>query len=277
MKKIHAALGFLVLSVIVSSVDIQSALAFKPDEEGHLGITSEAIRGNSVVSPSKPIVSPIERVVNGVRLRFSGTALEKIRDGNRSTDLSSDFFDSEKHFDNEEFLKGTTRLVELKRYIIGQITNPLFPNRANAQNALGQALHTIQDFYAHTNWVDLSSLRVIDSRLGRTTFDSPIPKSTPTSPTNDPGTLLFGLTQLTSGYFNTLTPCSAPPGKTRHGLNLGLGLPCPTGLNKDEPGRPGYNEARSLAVIASQDYINQILDAPGVAGNASAIRVLMGI
>ncbi|BAZ19412.1 hypothetical protein NIES4073_02820 (plasmid) [Kalymmatonema gypsitolerans NIES-4073] len=281
MKKIHAALrflvlyaalGFLVLSVVVSPLGIQSALAFNPDEEGHLGITSEAIRGNSVVSPSKPIVSPLERVVNSVKLRFSDTALQEIRDANRSTDFSTTFLDPEKHFDNEEFFNGTTRLVEFKNYIIGQITNPFFPNGANARIALGGALHTIQDFYAHTNWVDLSSLPVIDSRLGRTTFDSPNPKSTPTSPTNDPSTLLPGLTQLTSGYFTVSSPCSAPPGKTRHGSFI-----CPTGLNKDEPGRVGYNKARRLAVIASQDYINQILDAPGVAGNANAIRILMGI
>lgn len=256
-----------------SLLTAKSALAFKPNEEGHLGITSETVKGNSVVSPSKAIVSPIERVVSGARLKFSDQALQEIRNANWSTDYSSTFFDSEKHFDNEEFLGGTRRLVEFKQYIIRQITSSS-PNGANARIALGGALHTIQDFYAHTNWVELSSRPVIDVRLGRVAFDSPIPKSTQTSPINNSSILLPGLTQLTSGYFKLGSCTPDRPGKTLHG---GSGLGCPNGLNKDEPSRPGYAKARKLAVIASQDYINQILDAPGVAGNTRAIRALMGI
>lgn len=232
-----------------------SALAFKPDEAGHLGITSAAILN-------------IAEPVGGVRLRFSHQALMEIRDANISTDsLTGDFFIAEKHFDNEQFYAATTRLLNLKNYIISQITSSS-PNGRNARIALGGALHTIQDFYAHTNWVEMGNSS-IDTRLGRSTIPNP-PSTLLTSPVNDPGVLLP--TQLTSGYFITPPYCSAPRGKTRHGSPV-----CPTGLNKDDPSRPGYQQARNLAILASQDFIYQILRSPGVAGNSRAIRALMGI
>jgi hypothetical protein len=235
----------------------KSALAFKPDEAGHLGITSTAIFS-------------ITELVGSVRLKFSRQAHTEIRDANISTDsLTGDAWVAEKHFDNEEFPAATTRLLKLKSYIIGQITSPS-PNGKNARIALGGALHTIQDFYAHTNWVEMGNTG-IDTRLGRTTIPKP-PLSLQSSLMNDPGVLLPRVPHLTSGYFLPVTFCSAPPGKTRHGWTI-----CPNGLNKDDSSRPRYTQARTLAVYASQDFINQILKAPGVNGNARAIRALMGL
>jgi hypothetical protein len=46
-------------------------------------------------------------------------------------------------------------------------------------------------------------------------------------------------------------------------------------LNKDDPSRPGFDQARALAVTASEDFLAQILDDPSVAGNARAIKALM--
>ncbi|MGA7933305.1 MAG: hypothetical protein WCA35_07140 [Kovacikia sp.] len=252
--------SFTVITAMLLSGSLltaKSAFAFKPDEAGHLGITSAAIFG-------------ITETVGGVKLKFSRQAHTEIRDANISTDSpTGDAWVAEKHFDNEEFLAATTRLLNLKRYIIGQITSPS-PNGRNARIALGGALHTIQDFYAHTNWVEMGNTG-IDTRLGRTTIPKP-PISLQSSPMNDPGMLLSRVPHLTSGYFLPPTFCSAPPGKTRHGWDI-----CPNGLNKDDPSRPGYTQARTLAVYASQDFINQILKAPGVAGNAKAIRALMGL
>lgn len=246
-----------VMLLLGSSVTAKSAFAFKPDEAGHLGITSAAIFG-------------ITETVGGVKLKFSRQAHTEIRDANISTDsLTGDAWVAEKHFDNEEFLAATTRLLKLKSYIIGQITAPS-PNGKNARIALGGALHTIQDFYAHTNWVEMGNTG-IDTRLGRTTIPKP-PLSLQSSPMNDPGVLLPRVPHLTSGYFLSPIFCSAPPGKTRHGWGA-----CPNGLNKDDSDRRGYTQARTLAVYASQDFINQILKSPGVAGNSRAIRALMGI
>lgn len=241
------------------------ALAFKPDEQGHLGITSEAIRGNRILPPTW-------RVVNGVRYYFSANAITEIRNANAATDNlifgGAGFWVSENHFDNEGFFDSSTRLLRLKNTIVINLRSSS-PNGVAARNDLGGALHTIQDYYAHTNWVELGA-RVIDPRLGKSTFPNPSP-SVQTSPLNDSGTLLPGLTQLTSGYFTFPFLCSAPPGKTRHGAPG-----CSTGLNKDDPTGSSYSQARHLAVWASRDFIEQILNYPGVAGNARAIRALMG-
>jgi len=67
--------------------------------------------------------------------------------------------------------------------------------------------------------------------------------------------------------------CDAPSGKCRHGVTLGN--LCPSGLNKDDDSREGFETARSLAVSATQDFLNQVLQDPQVANNAKAIKLLL--
>jgi hypothetical protein len=84
-----------------------------------------------------------------------------------------------------------------------------------------------------------------------------------------------GLKQLTSGYFTFPSGvCDVKPGKCRHGLSL---FNCPTGLNKDDQNRPGFDKARALAVESTKDFLNQIFSDSRVAGNAKAIKLLLGI
>jgi hypothetical protein len=267
VRNFTVCIAILLFSSLFSN---QSASAFKPNEAGHLGITSEAMSKIAAVSTS------------GARFTFSRQAQSEIRNSNLSTDISTDFFDAEKHFDNEGFVASSTRLLNFKRYIISEITGssangsqlngslPSSNSGRNARIALGSALHTVQDFYAHTNWVELGNTS-IDTRLGRTIIEDPSPYLW-ASFLYDSGILLPGLNQLTSGYFE-LTSCAAPLGKVRHGNSA---LLCPAGLNKDEPSRPGYPQARYLAVIATRDFINQILESPGVYKNSRAIKMLMG-
>lgn len=283
-------------------------LAFKPNQEkyGHIPITKEALGRED--------------------FKFQKPAIDEIVAANRAVDLkpgsdlrtSEDFDIPLNHFDNERFQEGSQRLINLKKNII-EILKPIKDtnncddsNNSNDRNTkeevqqkgmqarklLGGALHTLQDFYAHTNWVELGHPG-IDERLGKEVIPNPDP-NTPTSPeveqvmsvegypdikvsTTDSGRLLPDFMNqpndpqhhLTSGYFISLTsPCEAPPGKTRHG---GFTFICPDGLSKDEPGRPGYQQAYNLAVTASVDYINQILQDPAIRSNYSAIKALMGI
>jgi hypothetical protein len=90
-----------------------------------------------------------------------------------------------------------------------------------------------------------------------------------------------GLTDLTSGYYLGLLGCNwdqetgkalLPIGKCWHGGPGGC-----DGINKDDSSRAGYGIAHSLGSTATTDYLNQILDASGVAGNAKAIKALMRI
>ena len=236
--------------------------AFGNNAQGHLGITQGALNS-------------ISRQVEGEDLRFTPRAIMQVKDANQAVDLNQ--LAAYLHFDDEAFQGGTTRLVVLKQAIIAEITAAEADGEA-AREYLGQALHTLQDFYAHTNWIELHG-RTTDGRLGNEIYAGP-GLGTHTSPLFDPGTLLPGLRVLTSGYFRILAepfatipyPCFAPLYKTRHGYAL-----CSDGLNKDHPDRPGWADAWLAADQASEDYVNAILDTDGVRGNAKAIKALMGI
>jgi hypothetical protein len=87
------------------------ALAFKPNQQGHLGITTESIIGNRLL----PLTS---RTINGVRYTFSGNAITAIGRANAATDNlllgEQGFWISENHFDNEGFVASSTRLIRSK-------------------------------------------------------------------------------------------------------------------------------------------------------------------
>lgn len=342
-------------------------LAFAADEEkvGHRPITTKALSGEW-----KNKNGEILKDEAGNNLEFRAEAIEEIYQANRSVDLkpgskifdpgfrdgtvlpfSQDFHDPKKHFDNEKFIESSGLLKTLKSdivYTLEPITKDTSEDKKTqigkeSRKILGQALHTLQDFYAHTNWVELG-FENIDNRLGReiipaspgdmhtsepisqadvalaiaaqaavaakaTTIESPYkqilaligakiflelkPEDLASSQSTKPGKLKPEYSTkpkvnkvndeakkslLTSGYFMGVGPvasCKVPLGKTRHGT---IYAGCPNGLNKDEEGRPGYEEAHELAVMATQDYVNQIIyEEPSIQDNIPAIKVLMGI
>lgn len=266
MKKKYSANVSLVarvitLCILAQTLLLRPALAFKPNDEGHLGITSEALLAT-------------QRVVGGETLKFSERAVKQIRDANKDTDCLSCQGNAEFHFDDESFAAATARLSALKADVIAKISTSA-PDGASARASLGGALHTLQDFYAHSNWVELGNSG-IDTRLGRSTYGG-LPLSVASCPT-DAGMLGgVGLSSLTSGWFK-IPLCVPPAGKCRHGISLPfLPDPCPSGLNKDDHTRTGFTQARALALSASKDFLNQILDDPSVAGNAKAIKALMDV
>jgi hypothetical protein len=220
---------------------------------------------------SEGAARPIARTVGGETLTFRDKAIVQIRKANSATDLSSDFLRSFKHFDSELFGQASQRLVDLKGSVIGKITAST-PSGQKAREDLGTALHTLQDFYAHSNWIETGRGGGINGALGRSTLVNP-PAATAFCPGNPEVLSGPGLTGSTSGYYVGLLGCGPlPAGKCYHGGPGGC-----DGINKDAPGRPNHGPARSLAQQATKDYIDQILDAGGVAGNAKAIKALMGI
>jgi hypothetical protein len=224
----------------------------------HKSITTEA-------------TSSIQLILDGQRLTFSGTALQDINFANERTDDPAFQTQPSYHFDNEDFSGGSDRLISLKERIITKIIsdNPL---SGSARSDLGGALHTVQDFYAHSNWVELGN-NDINSKLGRESFTGASTNAV-TCP-NDPGVLGdAGLIQLTSGYFLfSQGLCGVPSGKCRHGVKL---IGCPSGLNKDDSSRTGFLAARALAVKATKDFVEQVLNDPRVSSNTRAVKVLMG-
>jgi hypothetical protein len=278
-----------------------AVIAFKPNltEQGHQFITKSMLNGIWSAVDTSPITDE-----DGKPMGFTSEAIEEIYQANRGVDLkpepdirtSDDFGVPENHFDDELFERGSTRLKTLKQGVVNALlaVKPTEDcncspkdddNNAEAGKAarklLGQALHSLQDFYAHTNWVELGFRGAeIDTRLGRSIVPNP-PAGFSPAQSGDPGTLnpaLVGtrdINSLTSGYFVSLTsPCKAPSGKMRHGAPI----VCSNGLNKDKNDRPGYAEAEVLALVATKDFVNQIIvEDPEIRGNIPRIKALMGI
>ena len=89
--------------------------------------------------------------------RFQG-AIRQICDANAAVDnLAS------AHFDSEHFQEGQSRLVHLRQTIVEAILKEEY---GKARVDTGRMLHTLQDFYSHSNWVEMNN-REPHSGLGK--------------------------------------------------------------------------------------------------------------
>lgn len=238
-------------------------VAFKPTAEfGHVGIVRDA-------------VTPITRTgSDGATLRFSERAIEEIRDATAGVD---EIFSSRgeltvpnAHCDDELLPACSQRIRTIKEAIVANLSSGS-PDGSAARAQVGRALHTLQDFYSHSNWVNAPGPGNAGANtvLGRGVLGAlPAASTTCVDDFFDRTLTGAGLTSLTTGYFGSAEP---PPGKCAHGVLAGAGI------HKDAPGRPFHAQARAAAVAGTADLINQILDAPGVAGNDEAIRAFMDI
>jgi hypothetical protein len=160
------------------------------------------------------------------------------------------------HFDGENFEGGQLRLQRL-RSLTAQRLRADQP--AKAREALGQALHTLQDFYTHTNWIELGN-STPNSALGRPglTLGS---VARPYEATCDGSDLLTD--KLTSGYYSGEDRVPVVRGKCRHGGPLDRG-PGDGGINKDmvdptfSPHYDFHYEAVRVAELATAQFLRDI-------------------
>jgi von Willebrand factor type D domain/Heterokaryon incompatibility protein Het-C len=221
-----------------------------------------------------------------------------------NTLFSEDFDLPYKHFSNEQFKQGSSWLIERRKTILDRLKAITQANDETAKNGaglearklLGQALHTIQDFYAHSNWIELGHKADTNKDLGiRVLCSQPdqVACATPDEPTAskltrydrgglpytvyDQSTLTPDFKKLTSGYFMGSGPidsCTAPTGKLRHGAQQ-----C-NGFNHDSPKDKLYPIAKELAIKASKDYIELIIDSlikNDEKNGIEQVKALMGI
>lgn len=85
--------------------------------------------------------------------QFSANALEKIIEANLYQDrLTGQYGHDEFHFDNNAFDKSYTYMEEQRTLVISSLkANDV----SSAWAAFGRLTHTAQDFYAHSNYIDL--------------------------------------------------------------------------------------------------------------------------
>ena len=121
----------------------------------HENITSKAIGERSI------------RLANNRVIKFTSDALAYIQEANTESDeLHLDAPDY--HFDDDSFWKSTSNLVAWKeaaaaaaikgeKYIRSNYTNVSW-TAPGALDWLGRSLHLVQDFYAHSSWVDIKEV-----------------------------------------------------------------------------------------------------------------------
>lgn len=59
------------------------------------------------------------------------------------------------HFDGEQFLQGSQRLIRLRQELITLLLRG--DKLQHARNLAGNALHTLQSFYSRSNWIELGN------------------------------------------------------------------------------------------------------------------------
>ncbi|XP_037543286.1 von Willebrand factor A domain-containing protein 7-like [Nematolebias whitei] len=183
-------------------------------------------------------------------------------------------FQSSFHFDKEMFTEG-------RRIITEGLTAVKASNKKEnyeaAREQLGEILHPLQDFYSHSNWVELGNTRPnsnlirAGSSIGNTADAS---RATCRSCDNDVciNNILEDITAeqiLTSGYTGLFPFVSTKPkGKCSHGgaTDFSSKLEPTGGINKDTfTSNHGFlhSQAANLAIAASSELLEDIRLAAG--------------
>ncbi|XP_018603910.2 von Willebrand factor A domain-containing protein 7 [Scleropages formosus] len=193
--------------------------------------------------------------------------------------------DPEYHFDSERVEGATAKLREFWNQTLSSIRNKEYQG---ARKSLGQLLHSLQDFYSHSNWVEMGQQSVYlhllhpgEPSVPVASVDIPTCAECYTTTCRD--NVLPKLTQgqhpplLTTGYFST-QPVK-PPGKCSHGglLDSSRHREAKGGINKDStsplfsPHHYLHAEAARLATAAT---VAMLLDLRNAVGPSSFLRLL---
>ena len=226
------------------------------------------------------------------RVKQFRSAIGAITRANIRVDLSRSAFNAAAHFDSEEFREGQERLIEKRESIVSLVGSS---NLHAARRECGEMLHTLQDFYSHSNWVENGNLHTYNLLGQPGTEISPVAsKSMPTCIDCKEKPALFSRKYgrayakayfcennilgylkdhgfLTSGYlinsgFNKSPLPARLYGKCSHGgfSNERIGRICRGGINKDSPFKlwsPHYyyfERAAELAQQATLEILQQI-------------------
>lgn len=200
-------------------------------------------------------------------------ALDQIIEADAKVD--EDQTSSAKHFDGENAAGAQLRLATLKQNVLDALrSDPI--NATGARDNLGSALHTIQDFYSHSNWVEQGNSGAHPG-VGR---PGPLAFAGPATPTcagfTDTGltcanssNIIGGL--LTSGYYGGEDRVKPGAFKCSHGGPLDKSSPSSDplgyfreGINKDtlycdiSPHSGFHNTAAAAAIAGTQQFVEDI-------------------
>ena len=231
---------------------------------GVLGKTHQTITDEAITE--------LDREFFGQQTGSMRDAIKEIWRAN--ADVDDDQKTAAKHFDGESLPEGQARIIALRESVIMALQKN---DGEGARIALGGVLHTIQDFYSHTNWVELGNT-MPHPGLGRP--GNALTRLAATIRTckdcvhhifscNDCDRNLI-TTGLTSGYYGGEDPPFnvKPRGKCSHGgpfdKSAGGGVLEGDGINKDSsnckfsPHNSWHERAAAVAKEATKQFIRDI-------------------
>jgi hypothetical protein len=245
-SKSHFFKAIPILLTCFSLLLSDPAVAFKP--WNHDYIVKHGLKQVKVVTP------------DGDVLRFSDAAIEEIQTATKSVDSINEdlrgFWKGELHCDDErlEECSGVIKTFKEDRIVAqADTSSPKLLRRL-----LGRALHTLQDFYSHSNWVNSlpgPNHTTPFDKLGNEIVTS-LGLGVPTCQTAWPDRLEGkGETDVTTGHFNLTGSLiwTPPSGKCVHGM------PAQAGMNKDSAAMPFFVAARNVAVMATRAFAEQVM------------------
>ena len=122
------------------------------------------------IDESKLVSAYYGRQEKGIESNFR-SVIKTMQDANAEVDLGSEEKLAEAHFDSEQFQAGQNRLILLRDTVVSSIK---LENYQEARTETGRMLHTLQDFYSHSNWVENGNENIYQILGRRNLRPSPI-------------------------------------------------------------------------------------------------------
>ncbi|KAK6317578.1 hypothetical protein J4Q44_G00129780 [Coregonus suidteri] len=290
-----------VVSLLLLQTGVQGFLVlFAGSSMDHLEITREAIlqttaqvcnqlasvEGRDFTLPPGPLTAEVLALAcssSGSAKSFQ-SAISDVTWRNAGVDFRH-LFNEEYHFDGERFVEGRKLITDGLTSVKANVKRGNFEA---ARQTLGDILHTLQDFYSHSNWIELGNRFPHPNLIRSDVLDiGPVAdKNTPTCRScvgkdcqNNILENIIRDKKLTSGYFG-LEPffSTKPKGKCSHGgsWDRTSGQEPTGGINKDslESNHGNWHTAAAeVAVVATRQLLEDIR---GAAGDTGFLR-MMGI
>ncbi|XP_028277934.1 von Willebrand factor A domain-containing protein 7-like, partial [Parambassis ranga] len=267
--------------------EIKPSQLLPPQSLNHWGITESALlnvtvqvcralakaEGTDFTFPTQPFTA--EGVAVACRAPQSSKtfsqAIQNIKFRNARVDIRYPF-NASFHFDEEKFVQGRKIITE---GIMAVKASNKQENYELARQELGEILHPLQDFYSHSNWVELGNT-LPNSNLIRpfSSIGNIADKSRATCRSCDGNDCSNNILEdiiseqiLTSGYFGVLTS-TKPKGKCSHGewFDRTSKISPTGGINKDSPSSSHghlHTQAANLAIAATSQLLEDIRGAAG--------------
>ncbi|KAM9476982.1 von Willebrand factor A domain-containing protein 7-like [Clarias gariepinus] len=270
---------------------ISQTLAFKTfwtESKKHQDITREAILQTTAD------VCKFQALQEGQNYKLAGLTVESVAEACSSSNSAKDFQSSineisshnawvdfwhqlsaHYHFDSESFQPGRDLITKGVHAVKRSVKQQSYQA---ARKELGKILHTLQDFYSHSNWIELGKTEPYSNLIKTDTPINNIADSETCRNCNSDictGNILeevIARQKLTSGYFGLFKP----KGKCSHGGTFDLTTWGQGGINKDEStSSHGYlhEAAASVATAATKELLQDIR---ATVGDSEFLR-LMGL